>query len=116
MDAITYKARLSQAADGSTKTVSKKQAKQMPLVSGGDRNQHLLLHQMLRGRSPACYTTSILKQDSLKICFVEAANSDALSHTRTAHVRVTEHNKIFQQVRLFYKFTEVDTSADIPFS
>lgn len=60
--------------------------------------------------------TSILEQDSLKICFVEAANSDAPSHTRTAHVRVTEYNKIFQQVKIFYKFTEVDTSADIPFS
>lgn len=50
------------------------------------------------------------------MCFVEAANTHAPSHTRTAQVIVTEYNRRFQQVRIFDKFTEADPSADIHFS
>lgn len=55
-------------------------------------------------------------ETNLKICFVEASNTDAPSHTRTAQVIMTEYNKRFQQVRIFDKFTEADPSADIHFS
>lgn len=52
----------------------------------------------------------------LKICSAGAANADAPPHARTAYVTVAEYNKKFQQVRLYGKSTEVDTSADIHFT
>lgn len=116
--ATTYNRRPSKVSDGYTKIISKKQAKQTALVSDGDRNQSYWTstYCCIRCSKSILLQHLILRPDGLKICSAGAANTDAPSHTRTAYAIVTEHNKNFQQVRIYNKSTEVDTLADIHFS